>query len=95
MQNAMTISVAAWTLLAAVVIGLAIYRKLVTRGELDLVHIRDSEAALIPQQELLTRRLNWIDHRGKLLTVVTVAYGLLIAASYLIRLWQEGNQMGG
>ena len=95
MQNAMTILVAAWTLLAAVVIGLAIYRKLLIRGELDLVHIRDSEAALIPQQELLTRRLNWIDHRGKLLTVVTVAYGLLIAASYLIRLWQEGNQMGG
>ena len=92
MQNAMTISVAAWALLAAVVIGLAIYRKLVTRGELDLVHIRDSEAALIPQQELLTRRVNWIDQRGKLLTVVTVAYGFLIALVYLVRLWQEGNQ---
>jgi hypothetical protein len=91
MQYAMTISIAAWTLLAAVVIGLAIYRKLVTRGELDLVHIRDSEVALIPQQELLTRRLNWIDQRGKLLTVVMVVYGFLIALVYLVRLWQESN----
>ena len=33
MQYALTISVVVWTLLAAVVIGLAIYRKLVSRGE--------------------------------------------------------------
>ena len=95
MQHAMTISVAVWTLLAAVVIGLAIYRKLVTRGELDVVHIRDSEAALIPQQELLTRRVSWIDHWGKLLTVATVAYGFLIAVVYLVRLWQDSNQIAG
>ena len=95
MQYAMTISVVVWTVLAAVVMGLAIYRKVVSRGELDVVHIRDSEAALIPQQELLTRRLDSIDHWGKLLTVATVAYGFLIGVVYLIRLWQDGNQIGG
>jgi hypothetical protein len=95
MQYALTISVAVWALLAVVVIGLAIYRKMVTRGELDLVHIRDAEAALIPQQESLTSRLNFIDHWGKLLTVMTVAYGLVIAAVYLVRLWQENNQIAG
>jgi hypothetical protein len=95
MQYALTISVVVWALFAAVVIGLAIYRKLVTRGELDVVHIRDAEAALIPQQELLTSRLNSIDHWGKLLTVMTLAYGFLIAVIYLIRLWQAGNQISG
>ena len=95
MQYALTISVAVWTLLAAVVIGLAIYRKLLSRGELDIVHIRDSEAALIPQQELLVHRLDWIDHWGKLLTVATIAYGFLIAVVCLVRLWQEGNQTVG
>ena len=62
---------------------------------MDVVHVRDSEAALIPQQELLTRRLDWIDHWGKLLTVTTVAYGFLIAVVYLVRIWQDGNQMAG
>jgi hypothetical protein len=95
MQYALTISVVVWTLLAAVVMSLAIYRKVVSRGELDVVHIRDSEAALIPQQEFLTRRLDWIDHWGKLLTVATVAYGFLIAVVYLVRLWQDGNPTGG
>ena len=71
MQYAMTISVAVWTLLAAVVIGLALYRKLVSGGELDLLHVREAEAALIPRQEFRARRLDWIDHWGKLLTVTT------------------------
>jgi hypothetical protein len=95
MQYLVTISVAVWTLLAAMVIGLALYRKLVSRGELDVVHFRDAEAALIPQQESLARRLDWIDHWGKLLTVVTVAYGLLIAVVYLVRFWQASSQIVG
>jgi hypothetical protein len=93
MQYALTISVVIWTLLAAVVIGLALYRKLVSRGELDVVHIRDAEAALIPGQELLASRLDWIDHWGKRMTVTTVVFGFLIAVVYLIRLWQASNQM--
>ena len=93
MQYAMTISVVTWTLLAAIVIGLALYRKLVSRGELDVVHIRDAEAALIPGQELFARRLDWIDHWGKRITVATVAYGFLIAVVYLIRVWPDNNQI--
>ena len=95
MQYALTISVGLWAVLAAVVIGLAIYRKLLSRGELDIVHIRDSEAALIPQQEFLVHRLGWIDHWGKLLTVATMVYGFVIALVVLVRLWQESNQTIG
>ena len=46
MQYAMTISVGVWTLLAAVVIGLALYRKLVSGGEFDVIHVREAEVAL-------------------------------------------------
>ena len=95
MQYAMTISVAVWILLAAVVIGLALYRKLVSGGEFDVLHVRDSEAALIPQQQFVARRLDWIDHWGKLLTVATVAYGFLIAMVYLVVVWQDANRMAG
>ena len=74
------------------VIGLALYRKLVSGGELDVLHVREAEAALIPRQEFRARRLDWIDHWGKLTTVTTVAFGFLIAVVYLIRLWQANNR---
>lgn len=95
MQYAMTISVVVWMLLAAVVIGLALYRRLVSHGELDIIHVRDSEAELIPRQELAARRLDWIDHWGKLLTVTAVAYGFLITVVYLVRVWQDSSRMAG
>jgi hypothetical protein len=93
MQYAMTISLGVWTLLAAVVIGLAFYRKLVSGGEFDVIHVREAEAALIPRQQFRARRLDWIDHWGKLTTVTTVAFGFLIAVVYLIQLWQANNQL--
>jgi hypothetical protein len=95
MQYLMTISVTVWILLAAVVIGLALYRKLVSRGEFDVLHVRDSEAELIPQQQFVARRLDWIDHWGKLLTVATLVYGFLITAVYLVVVWQDANRMAG
>ena len=93
MQYAMTISVAVWSLLAAIVICLALYRKLVSGADLDVLHVREAEAALIPRQEFRARRLDWIDHWGKLITITTVAFGFLIAVVYLIRLWQATSQL--
>ena len=93
MQHVMTISVAIWVLLAAVVIGLALYRKLVSGAELDVLHVREAEAVLIPRQEFLARRLDWIDRWGKLITIATVAFGFLIGVVYLIWLWQAANQL--
>lgn len=58
MQYAMTISVVLWMLLAVVVIGLALYRNLISRGELDIIHVRDAEAELITQQESIAHRLD-------------------------------------
>jgi hypothetical protein len=56
---------------------------------------RDAEAELIPQQELAARRLDWIDHWGKLLTVATVVYGFRIAVVYPVGVWQDTNRMAG
>lgn len=93
MQYAMTISVAVWAVLAAVVIGLALYRKLVSGAEMDVLHVREAEAAQISHQEFRARRLDWIDQWGKLMTIMTVVLGFLIGVVYLIRLWQAGNQL--
>lgn len=95
MQYAMTVSVVVWMLLAAMVIGLALYRKLVSGEELDIIHVRDAEANLIPQQKFVARRLDWIDHWGKLLTVTTVAFGFFIAVVYLLQVWQDSYHIKG
>ncbi len=84
---------AGWVALAAAVVMLALYRRWVARGEYDALHVRDSESVQIPQQDLFARRLNRIDSLGKILTAVAIAYGLVLAGTYLYQHWQQGNQI--
>lgn len=69
------------TFLAAGVLFLFIWRKMVARNEDDNIHILHGGAA-VPQQETLARKLDVIDKWGKILTVVTVAFGLLVGLAY-------------
>jgi len=95
MTQGMLVSIALWSALAALAIGLAIYRKTIARGEMDVVHIRDADAAMIPGQEALARRLDKIDHWGKLVTAALVLYGLAIGALYLYNAWQSSSNLAG
>ena len=95
MTSAMLVSIALWTVMAAVTLGLAIYRKSISRHEMDVVHIRDTDAALIPGQEALARRLDKIDLWGKLLTAAIVVFGLLLGALYLYNAWQASTTLAG
>jgi len=81
-----------WSLLALVVLGLALYRKVITtHDEDDLVHISEGEQRLIPHQVAVNAKIHKIDRWGETLTVVTVIAGLLIAVAYLWAAW-EANQ---
>lgn len=82
-----------WSLLALFVLGLALYRKLVAMHEDSLIHIGEGEANMIPQQIEVTRKLDVVDYWGKLLTVVTVAAGLLLAAIYLFDAWKASTKL--
>jgi hypothetical protein len=78
--------VGAWILLALFVLGLALYRKLLTASEGDnYVHISEGEARLIPHQIEINRKLNRIDHCGEVLTLATLLAGLTLASLYLYR----------
>jgi hypothetical protein len=78
-----------WSFLAVAVLGLALYRKLVTiHGDDELIHLGAGEEKLIPHQIALGRKLDFIDRWGKTLTVCSAAFGLLIAAVFLFRAWQ-------
>jgi len=69
--------------MAAVVLVLAIYRKVVSRNEDDLVHLAEGSDPLIANQRKTEHSLSVIDRAGKILTAATILYGVALAASYL------------
>jgi hypothetical protein len=76
--------VSLWVLLAAVVLGLALYRKFVSAHEEDrYVHISEGEARLIPHQVAVNHKIGVIDRCGEILTVVTLFAGIVLAVIYL------------
>ena len=69
-----------WAMLAAGVLALFIWRKIVASNEDDTLHVL--HGALAPQTAV-AQKLDVIDKWGKILTVITVVSGLLIAAAYV------------
>jgi len=80
--------VALWSLFGAAVLGLAVYRKLITTHEEDdLVHLSQGEERLIPHQVAVNTKIRKIDRWGETLTIATVIGGLAIAAAYMYGAW--------
>lgn len=79
----LTPAVVIWAILAIATLGLALYRKLISAREEDLIHLGPGEERQIPAQVALAERLKTVDRWGKMLTVVTVFVGLVMAAVYL------------
>jgi hypothetical protein len=88
MQTYWIVLVAVWIAFAAGVSALAIYRKFLSREEMDLVHFHDTDAGLISGQKDYADRLDWIDTWGKRLTIVALVYGLILFGIYVYQVWQ-------
>jgi hypothetical protein len=84
-----------WMILAAVVIGLMMYRKWVARNEDDTLHLMDSDIAIIPQQAAMAQKLESIDQWGKALTVIALVYGLTVGCGYLYQAWVAASNLLG
>ncbi len=78
-----TPAIVIWAILAIATLGLALYRKLISASEEDLIHLGPGEERQIPEQVALAGKLKAIDRWGKTLTMITVAIGLVMAAIYL------------
>ena len=78
-----------WSALALVVVALIIYRRTVSAKEDETVHVL-SEAAPA-QQAAIAHKLDQIDKWGKLLTIIAVVYGLLLAVWYTYETWVRGT----
>lgn len=72
--------VALWMVVTAIVIVLFIWRKIVAGKEDDTLHVN---SGILTQQTSLAQKLDQIDKWGKILTVVAVLLGLLVAAGYV------------
>ncbi len=81
----------AWLALACTVLGFAAYRKMVAYSEDDLIHLEDGDK--IAQQRTMAGRLEFVDHWGKILTVATLVYGIILAAAFLYQQWVLSYQI--
>lgn len=83
---------ALWIVLALAVIAMIAWRKVVSRQEDETLHVMDVGA--VTHQVDVAHKLDVIDKWGKILTAITVIYGLLLGALYLYQSWIEMSRVG-
>jgi hypothetical protein len=76
-----------WALLAAVVLALIAYRKTVSMKEDETLHLGPGGENVPMEQAAIAHKLEVIDKWGRLLTVVAVVYGLVLASIYTWQTW--------
>ena len=82
-----------WSILAAVVIGLAIYRRTVSSQEDDNLHFTEAEAGIVARQMALASRIETIDRWGKLLTAILAVATVLLGGWYLYYVFETGSRV--
>lgn len=85
--------ISVWVVMAVGVLALALYRMTVAHHEDDTLHIGEKEAHLVVEQTRVFKRIEAIDWWGKLLTVIAVIYGLVLAGVYLYHVWLESAKV--
>lgn len=83
-----------WVVLALVVATLAMMRKTIASKEDDSIHLSTGTEVAITDQVAIAKRLDAIDKWGKMLTIVLVVTGTLLAAFYCWQLWNDSMTAG-
>lgn len=84
-----------WMALILAFLGVAGYRWFIARREDDIVHVRDSEANLIPVQTAFAHRMHQLDLWSRVLVVSAVIYGLALGAFYAYQQFMHGSRLPG
>ena len=79
----LTAVVSVWVALGVVTLALALYRKMLSQSETDVIHLGAGEEREIPKQVSLAAKLRVIDRWGKGLTVAVVLIGICLGIGYL------------
>jgi hypothetical protein len=81
-----------WVALAAVVIGMIVWRKTVSSHDDETLHVLDAGA--LSQQVSVSHKLETIDKWGKILTAIALVYGLILGAIYMYQSWVAMSKIG-
>ncbi len=79
-----------WAVLATVVLALALYRRSISAKEDDYIHV---DSNVVAQQQEYNKKLAVIDRWGKILTIVAVAFALVLFMLFLYNGWQSGGKL--
>lgn len=85
--------ISTWTFLALVVLAIAIYRVTVARRDDRSLDLMVKDDRVIEAQKLAAKKIRTIDRWGQALTVLTITYGLVIAAVYFYQIWQLNTKI--
>jgi len=83
-----------WIVFALAVLVLIAWRQVVSRQDDETLHVLDEDAGEVTHQVDVSHKLDQIDKWGKILTLITVIYGLVLGAFYLYRTWVEMSRIG-
>jgi hypothetical protein len=83
-----------WAVLAVMILALIVWRKSVASHEDDSLHVSAAGAGAVEQQVSVAHKLEQIDKWGKLLTVIAVVYGLILAGVYFYQMWVASSTVG-
>jgi hypothetical protein len=92
--QSMILELAVLAALSACVIGLALYRYFVAREQDVHLHYQVTEAQTVGKQSNIITQLSAIDKWGKILTVLTVAYFLVLLCVVLYQEWGRAGTLG-
>jgi hypothetical protein len=81
-----------WVVMAIAVIVMICWRKVVGRQDDETLHVMDVGAAT--HQVDISHKIDVIDKWGKILTVITVVYGVVLGALYLYQSWVSMSRIG-
>jgi len=84
-----------WSVLAVVVIGLAIYRRLVATREDDMLHVGPGQERLVSQQVQVATALDKVDRLGKALTIFVAVSGVILGAIWVYIVWMDSLKLEG
>lgn len=82
----------AWGILTVLVISLAVFRRVAARKEDEYVHLAESEVPAIQQQVAVAHKLDRIDTVGKTLTVVDIAFGVVLVGLMFYNAWHQSME---
>jgi hypothetical protein len=76
------------------VLSLAIWRWIVASHEDDTLHVLEA-SNVVSQQTVVAHKLEVIDRWGKLLTLVTVVYAIILLVMYAHQYWDRASRISG